>query len=106
MIRQGNLRYDGAMPLHEFHPFTDTEIAKIPHQPGVFLIFQVEVPVHVDGAKDLREAVRNVRSQYPAATHFAVETLEGERAIGARLKTLQRELSRVRSATFFPVKPQ
>jgi hypothetical protein len=94
------------MPLHEFHPFSDAEIAKIPQQPGVFLFFQVEVPVHVDGAKDLRQAVRKARPLYPAATHFAVEQIDGERAIRERLKALRSELSRVRSTTFFPAKPQ
>lgn len=94
------------MPLHEFHPFSDAEIAKIPQQSGVFLIFQVEVPVHVDGARDLRQAVRKARPRYPAATHFAIEPIEGDRAIAERLKTLRSELNRVRSTTFFPAKPQ
>lgn len=93
------------MPLHEFHPFSDSEIAKIPEQSGVFLIFQVEVPVHVDGAKDLRQAVRKARPLYPAATHFAVEPIQGVGAINERLTALRRELNRVRSTTFFPSKP-
>lgn len=100
------ISYHAAMPLHEFHPFSDAEIAKIPQKSGVFLIFQVEVPVHVDGAKDLRSAVRKARPLYPAATHFAVEPIDGERAISERLQLLRRELNRVRSTTFFPAKPQ
>lgn len=95
-----------AMPLHELHPFSDAEVGKIPRQPGVFVFFQLETPVQVDEAEDLRKAILDARQRLPRATHFALEVIEDRGARGARLQKSREELNRVRTAAFIPATPR
>ena len=89
------------MALDELHPFIRSEIAKLPQQPGVYVLFQVQIPVHADGAKNLRQSLLAAKGKFTGATHFAVETIErGRPAILERLRQLREELGRVRSAGF------
>ncbi|MBZ5706848.1 MAG: hypothetical protein LAN63_15975 [Acidobacteriia bacterium] len=87
------------MALQELHPFNDAEIAKLPEKPGVYILFQIEVAVHVDSAGNLRKGVRTAKARFPAASHFSVETLS-TRALAQRVKHLRQELKLVRTATF------
>jgi hypothetical protein len=87
------------MPLHEFHPICEGEIAKIPAQPGVYLLFQIQIPLHVDGTPNLRDALQDIKSSFPRATHFAVEQ-NPEPALAERVQKLRHELKLVRAATF------
>lgn len=89
------------MALHELHPFTEAEIASVTEAAGIYLLFQVETPLHVEGAPDLRQRLAGEKSRFPQATHFAVETghrSEQERA--QRLAKLKEELQRVRVGWF------
>lgn len=89
------------MALYELHPFTSAEVASAPEEAGVYVLFQVETPLHVDGARNLRQRLREEKARLPQATHFAVETgykSEGEAA--ERVKTLKKELGRVRVGWF------
>jgi hypothetical protein len=89
------------MPLSELHPFTEAEVASVPETAGVYMLFQVENPIHANQAENLREQLRKEKCAFPRATHFAVET--GHQDAGgrvARLREVQAQLSRVRSRTF------
>ena len=88
------------MALDEFHPFNDGEIAKTPQEPGVYLIFQIQIPVHLDAADNLRKAVRAAKAEFPSATHFAVETHTNARDLARRKRQLEEQLSRVRKVGF------
>jgi hypothetical protein len=91
------------MPLHELHPFHHTEIANLPQQPGVYVLFQIENPIHADGAKNLRKGLHAAKAEFPHATHFAVETLE--HGLPQRLRKLRRELKLVRRPGFIGSRP-
>ncbi len=89
------------MALHELHPLQPGEIEKLPPKAGVYVLFQIEVAIHVDGARNLRREVGAARAKFPAATHFAVETLaRNGRALTERVRQLRRDLSLVRTVTF------
>ena len=78
------------MALHELHPFNPTEIAKLPQKPGVYVLYQVQTPRHADSAEDLRNGLLTAKAKFPAATHFAVETLDsGRPALARRLRQLR-----------------
>jgi hypothetical protein len=61
------------MGLGEWHPFCESEIERVPAIAGVFVLFRIEVPVHVAGAANLRKALRAAKTEHAAATHFAIE---------------------------------
>ena len=91
------------MALHELHPFIRSEIRKLPEKPGVFVLFQVQIPLHADGGRNLRKALHAARARFPPATHFAVEVLPTERDVASRLCQVAQELKRVRTAGFIGV---
>ena len=85
------------MALYELHPFTSAEVANAPEEAGVYVLFQVETPLHVDGASNLRQRLREEKARLPQATHFAVETgYQSEREAAERVQKLKKELGRVR----------
>ena len=89
------------MALHELHPFTKAEIAGAPEEAGVYVLFQVETPLHVDGAANLRQRLISEKARVPQATHFAIETgHKSERDRAKRVEQLKQELSRVRVGWF------
>ena len=89
------------MALYELHPFTDSEITQVAEEAGVYVLFQVETPLHVDGAGNLRERLPKEKARLPQATHFAVETgHKSERDRAKRVEQLKQELSRVRVRWF------
>jgi hypothetical protein len=89
------------MGLHELHPFTDAEIAGAPPEAGIYVLFQVETPLHVDSASNLRQRLGREKSRLPQATHFAIETgHRSPRDAAQRLETLKKELARVRRGWF------
>jgi hypothetical protein len=88
------------MALDEFHPFNEAEIAKIPQEPGIYLIFQIQIPVHVDATDNLRKAVRAAKAWFPSATHWAVETHTNAHDLAQRKRQLEEQLSRVRKVGF------
>jgi excinuclease UvrABC nuclease subunit len=89
------------MALHELHPFHAAEVAKLPQTPGVYVLFQVENPIHAGGAANLRKGVRGAKARFPRATHFSVEALsKPRRALARRMQALKKELSAVRVKTF------
>src|SRR2546427_11425949 len=63
------------MALHELHPFSRLEIAKVPQKRGVYVLFQIENPIHADGAENLRKGLLRGKAEFPGATHFSAETL-------------------------------
>lgn len=87
------------MSLNEFHPFHPSELAKVPERPGVYLLFQIQIPVYVDGGDNLRKALRDGKSQYPGATHFSIEEVPADR-VRHRVNEVIAELKLVRKATF------
>jgi hypothetical protein len=90
-----------AMPLSELHPFTEAELATAPEGAGVYVLFQVENPIHSDEADNLRAQLRKEKLGFPRATHFAVETGHADaQRRAARLQEVQAQLNRVRSRTF------
>jgi hypothetical protein len=92
------------MALHELHPFQTAEIARLPQTAGVYVLFQVENPIHCGGAENLRRGVRSAKARFPRATHFAVETVANpHRALSQRLQAVKKELRLVRTATFIGV---
>jgi hypothetical protein len=85
--------------LSHFHPLCDGEIARLPETPGVYLMFQLQVPLQVDGALNLRLAVQRARSQFPRATHFSVETVSSAAELADQVEKRRHELRLVRTAT-------
>lgn len=91
------------MALHELHPFIRSEIGKLPEKPGVYVLFQVQIPLHADGGANLRKTLRAARAKFPHASHFAVEVLPTEEDVARRLRQVEQELKRVRTAGFIGV---
>jgi hypothetical protein len=89
------------MPLHELHPFTDSEVAKLPNQRGVYVLFQIENPVYAGDAENMRKALTEAKGRFPSATHFSTETVEGtRRIITQRVSDVRRELKLVGKEVF------
>jgi hypothetical protein len=89
------------VPLHELHPFTDAEVANLPSKRGVYVLFQVQIPLHADGAVNLRKSLLAAKAKFPGATHFSVEALgPSAGSVAQRLRALRKELRRVRAAAF------
>jgi hypothetical protein len=89
------------MPLHELHPYTKAEVARLPRHPGVFVLFQIENPVHAGGAENLRSALRAAKGRFPGATHFSVEMVDGtDRILDQRVQEIRAELKLVGKAGF------
>jgi hypothetical protein len=87
--------------LSELHPLSRNEIAKLPAKPGVYVLFQVQIPVHADAAKNLRRSLLAAKAKFAGATHFAVEVIEKDSlGVVQRLGHLRKELARVRTAGF------
>jgi len=90
-----------SMALHELHPFISSEIKKLPRKGGVYFLFQIETPIHADGAVNLRRALLHAKSEFPQASHFSVEVLDtGAAAMNQRVRTLRDELHLVRAVGF------
>lgn len=90
-----------AMPLSELHPFLESEVATVPAASGIYVLFQVENPIHAGEADDLRADLREQRRAFPRATHFSVETGHPDPTQrGERLAQVLAQLQRVRSKTF------
>ena len=89
------------MPLSELHPYTEAEVARAPQAAGVYVLFQVENPLHVDSAPNLRQRLASEKAQLPQATHFAIETgYKSEHEAAKRVEKLKQELGRVRVEWF------
>lgn len=89
------------MALYELHPFADSEIAGVTEEAGIYVLFQVETPLHVDGAGNLRRRLGEEKSRLPQATHFAIETgHKSPREAAKRVEKLKEELGRVRVGWF------
>ncbi len=89
------------MALYQLHPFTDAEVAGAPEEAGVYVLFQVENPLHVDGAANLRAKLKLEKIRLPQATHFAIETgHKSPREAAKRVEKLKEELGRVRVGWF------
>jgi hypothetical protein len=89
------------MALHELHPYTEAEIAAAPQEAGVYVLFQVENPLHVGGAANLRQQLKSEKARLPQATHFAIETgYTSEREAASRVESVKKELGRVRVEWF------
>ena len=88
------------MGLQEFHPFLESEIARAPEAAGVYVLLQVQIPIHVAGAANLRMRLREEKKKFPQATHFAVEMHASEEQIRARLEQLNKQLGGVRNKGF------
>ena len=89
------------MALHELHPYTEAEIAAVPQVAGVYVLFQVENPLHVGGAANLRQRLQSEKARLPQATHFAIETgYTSEREAAKRVDSVKKELGRVRVEWF------
>ena len=88
------------MALHELHPFSDSEIEKLPRKRGVYVLFQIETPIHAGGATNLHDALLRAQVEFPQASHFSVETLNTAGAMKHRVNKLLEELHLVRSAGF------
>jgi len=87
--------------LHELHPFTDAEIARLPNQRGVYVLFQIENPVYAGGAENMRKALADSKGSFPATTHFSTEAVEGSRRIlTQRVNQVRRELKLVGKEVF------
>lgn len=89
------------MALDQFHPLCDSEIAKVPQKKGVYVLFQIQIPIHAAGAGNLRKELIRAREQFPRASHFAVEPIKGDaRSVRERVSELQERLKLVRTGAF------
>jgi hypothetical protein len=88
------------MALHELHPFSDFEIEKLPRKRGVYVLFQIETPIHAGGAANLHQALLRAQGEFPQASHFSVETQDTADAMRQRVHKLREELHLVRAVGF------
>ncbi|PYX81162.1 MAG: hypothetical protein DMG70_20845 [Acidobacteria bacterium] len=88
------------MALHELHPFSESEIEKLPRKRGVYVLFQIEAPIRADGAANLHEALSRAKAEFPQASHFSVEALDTVDAMNQRLHKVREELHLVRAVGF------
>lgn len=89
------------MALYQFHPLCDAEIAKVPQEPGVYVLFQIQIPIHGDSAKNLRRELIRAKRRFPGASHFSVEAMNGDaRSIRQRVREIRERLKLVRKGTF------
>jgi hypothetical protein len=88
------------MALHELHPFSRSELEKIPRKPGVYVLFEIEAPIHADKAADLHAALAGAKAEFPRASHFSVEVLDSADLMKQRIQRLRAELHLVRAAGF------
>ncbi len=89
------------MALDQFHPICESEIAKVPRKPGVYVLFQIQIPIHADSAANLRKELVRAKGRFPRASHFAVEPMNGAaRDIRLRARELQDKMKLVRTGAF------
>ena len=94
------------MPLTELHPLVPAEIAKVPDKPGIYVLFQIQIPIHTGVAADLQKSLKTAKADFPGATHFSIKTgskNEGEAA--QVLEGLRDELGGVRAKGFIGSTP-
>jgi hypothetical protein len=89
------------MGLGELHPFCEEEVAGVAAERGIYVLFQIQIPIHVDATQDLRSGLREARTKFPRASHFSVETAASDAVMQVRLEELQKQMTRVRASTFF-----
>ena len=87
------------MSLHELHPFCSAEIDRMSTNPGVYLLFQIEIAIHAAAATNLRKGLHAAKAEFPQASHFSLETL-GPSELAPRVEQLRKQLRLVRAATF------
>lgn len=88
------------MPLHELHPYTDAEVAKVSPERGVYVLYQIQVPLHADGADNVCEALASARVHFPGASHFATEPHSNREDVDARVRELREQFRRIRTSAF------
>jgi hypothetical protein len=77
------------------------EIARLPSQRGVYVVFQIENPVYAGDAENLRKALADAKKRFPAGTHFSTEIFEGTRhTLTQRVNDVRRELKLVGKEVF------
>jgi hypothetical protein len=87
------------MALHEWHPFVNEEISRVPAKPGVYILYQVQIPLCADGASNLRQRLLAEKAKFPRATHFAIEETDGS-SLSQRVSDLRQQLALVRKKGF------
>lgn len=90
------------MPLSEWHPFNHAELSRVPDKPGVYVLYQVQIPIYVGGTEGLRGTLQAAKRQFGGATHFSVEYCDSPGRLKSRLAKLKKELRLVRSLAFRP----
>jgi len=75
-------------------------MAKVPAERGVYVLYQIQIPLHAGGAENLREALIQVHSDFPGASHFAIELHATTAEVEARVDELRQQFRRVRSSAF------
>jgi hypothetical protein len=89
------------MALDQFHPLSSAEIAKAPQGRGIYLLFQIQIPIHAGGAENLRKELVRARRQFPGASHFSMETMNVDaQSVGRRVCEVKKRLKLVRTGAF------
>ena len=89
------------MALDQFHPLSSSEIAKVPQKRGVYLLFQIQIPIHAGSAENLRKELVRARRKFSGASHFSMETMNGDaRSVGQRVRKVNERLKLVRTGAF------
>jgi hypothetical protein len=90
-----------AMPLHEFHPITAPEIQSVPRAPGIYLLFQLQLPLCLEQTENLRRSLVAAKQEFSRATHFAVEVHQGDQSsLVTRFEQLRSQMGSIRAAGF------
>ena len=94
------------MSLSELHPLVPAEIAKVPDKLGIYVLFQIQIPIHTAVAADLQKTLKAAKADFPGATHFSIKTGFGsEREAAQDLNKLRDELGGVRAKGFIGSTP-
>ena len=64
------------------------------------MLYQIQIPLHAGGAENLRQALIQARSDFPGASHFAIELHATAAEVEARVIELRQQFRRVRSSAF------
>jgi hypothetical protein len=54
----------------QIRPLTRSEIEKVPHEPGIFILFDPDTPIHADLGISGGEDIWQAKEKYPQATRF------------------------------------
>lgn len=67
------------LPKKQIRPLTRSEIEKVPHELGIFILFDPDAPIHADLGISGGEDIWQAKEKYPQATRFLWHRVQFEK---------------------------